>query len=64
MGAHVSQAPNRRVGVAAEAMSCRSEGMALLRSRRVHGDPKKKNPSNVCTKSNIELLECRSRRSK
>jgi hypothetical protein len=45
-------------------MSKRSEGMAPLRSRRVHGDPKKKNPSNASTKSNIELLECRSRRSK
>jgi hypothetical protein len=47
-----------------EVMSKQSEGMAPLRSRRVHGDPKMKNPSNACTKSNIELLECRSRRSK
>jgi hypothetical protein len=47
-----------------EVMSKRSKGMTPLRSRRVHGDPKKKNPSNACTKSNIKLLECRSRRSK
>jgi hypothetical protein len=47
-----------------EVMSKRSKGMAPLRSCRVHGDPKKKNPSNACTESNIELQECRSRRSK
>jgi hypothetical protein len=47
-----------------EVMSKRSEGMAPLRSRRVHRDQKKKNPSNACMKSNIELLKCRSRRSK
>jgi hypothetical protein len=71
MGTHVSQAPDRRVGVAVETrrsgrdevMSKRSEDMAPLRSCSVHGDPKKKNPSNACTKSNIELQECRSRRS-
>jgi hypothetical protein len=44
-------------------MSKRREGMAPLRSRRVHGDPKKEKLLNVCTKSNIELLENRSKRS-
>jgi hypothetical protein len=63
MGTHVCQAPDRRVGEAQrriEVTSMRSEDVASVRSRRVHGDQKRKS-SSVCTKVNIKSLESRSR---
>jgi hypothetical protein len=59
---HKPRSTCRRSG-RSEVLLKRREGMAPLRSRRVHGDPKKKEiPFSV--HEDIELLERKSRRSK
>ena len=66
MGTHVSQAPDRRVGIAAEARSCRRAVEARhCRGREgCTGIKKKRNPSDARSKLNVELLGRRTIRSK